>query len=812
MLNSLSDDSLLRRSRIAALAGVSRPTVTAWGKQYRDFPSPRRSGGQEYFRLSDILDWLDGRTVPSNRLVGGEPVGTTYGDRVRRNHTAGGEGPTGLGAERPGAGPAPGTAAAGPDDERIVKELMGSLVDRVRGAAGVVDYLNLLFALQYLRGSDDSQWAALRKDSREATGLEAVARLLHHIGAVTDENLRRFGVSSDMTEALSRLEPRTARDLREVIERVARLRGNVFELILCEYEERAALGSREFFTPRGVVQLMAGLACSGHEPGEMWSVYDPYARSGELLAQAAASLTAEDAHGSPTALQIRGETRRADTWRLASMNLALHGVRPELELRRTVPWDGRSRRGTPGSADIVLTNPPFNMNDPARKERQGGEWAYGAPPLDNDNFAYVQHCLSMLRAGGRAGIIMPTKAGNSGHRAELEIRRNLIERGVIEGVITLPPHLFSGTPVPVSIWILRHPDDPCDHVLFLDGRHLGTKNGPRRTLSDQDVEAILDAYGGARAGGETNGHCTTSSAREVEGKPVSRAWVSRDALRAQGYSLHPLDHIRHHESVTGEAVAAFSAARQQMAELEWQVLRAQNATAGFPHLSTAAPSAPSCPVPVVPLDHLCEIKAGPSYSRLGKTQRAATDGSVPVVYPRHLKDGRIANSRDELVDAKTADLLAGFSLRVDDIVCVRSGAIGTPSLVRASQEGWLMSPNIIRLRLRKQAEVLPEYLLYHLSREKSVGWMRDRAASTAAPSIRTGSLGRLEVPLPPLSEQHTIVSALVHLDELDRLYREFATSARGTRSALADLLMNFPPQLGLDAPTTRTRTDEEDPL
>ncbi|MEV7212697.1 N-6 DNA methylase [Kitasatospora cineracea] len=786
------------------MAGVSRPTVTAWEKQHQDFPSPRRSGGQDYFGFADVLRWLDRRPVPGNRLAEGEPLGTTYGDRVRRSRAA--DDGIAAGADRSRPVPAPGALPAEAGDEEIVKELMGHPVDRVRGAASTVDYLNLLIALQYLRGSGDPRWATIREDARKAAGLEAAAKLLRLIGVATDENLRRFGVVSDMTEALSRLEPRTARDLREVIERVARLRGDVFELVLGEYEERAALGSREFFTPRGVVQLMAGLACSDHGPRASWSVYDPYARSGELLAQAAAFLSTGTVHGPPAAVRTRGEARRADTWRLASMNLVLHGVRPELELRRTVPWEGDSRHGTPGSADIVLTNPPFNMNDPAREERREGQWAYGAPPVDNDNFAYVQHCLAMLRRGGRAGIIMPTKAGNSGHRAELEIRRNLIERGVVEYVVALPPHLFSGTPVPVSLWGLRHPDDPCDHVLFLDGRHLGTKSGPRRTLDDRDVRTLLEACG-VNLGEETDRH-----PREAERQLVPRARVSRDALRAQGHSLHPLDHIRPAESPAGEASVVFSAARQRMAELGRRVLRAQSTTADLPHLGSTAPSARSRPLPAVPLERLCEIKAGPSYSRLGRTQRTTADGSVPVVYPRHLKDGRIVRAGDELVGAKTADLLAGFGLRPGDILCVRSGTIGPPSLVRAPQEGWLMSPNVIRLRLREQAWVLPEYLLYHLSRDESVGWMRDRAASTAAPSIRTGSLGRLEVPLPPLPEQHAIVSALAHLDELDFLHREFAAAAHDTRTALADLLMGSPPRPVTDAPTARTRSDKGNPL
>src|SRR5262249_6517719 len=123
-----------------------------------------------------------------------------------------------------------------------------------------------------------------------------------------------------------------------------------------------------------------------------------------------------------------------------------------------------------------------------------GRWAYGAPPLDNDNLAWVQHCLARLRERGRAGIIMPNKAGNASHKADLAIRGNLVESGVVDCVIALPAQLFTGTTVPVSVWLLRPPADPCDNTMFLDARHMGVKNGSRRVLGALDTGALLDAY------------------------------------------------------------------------------------------------------------------------------------------------------------------------------------------------------------------------------------------------------------------------------------------------------------------------------
>jgi type I restriction enzyme M protein len=783
-------DPLLKRSQIAALAGVSRSTVTTWERQ-ESFPSPRRSNGQDLFRRSEILTWLDQRTVPLARRVAGEEPGVTYGHRVRRAWMGSSHARDDDARRQPTAA----VDVPDPEDQKVVRELMGAAVDRVRGAASVVDYLNLLLSLHYLHRADSARWSRLWKRAGTITDLDGASRLIREIGRAIDEDMHRFAVTSGMEEALGRLEPRTARDLRQVIDRVSRLRGDVFGLILDEYEQRAALGSREFFTPRPVVRLMTRLALSGYEgPDGPRCAYDPYARGGEFLVEAAAACARwqADAPG-PVAVRAYGESRRADTWRLASMNLALHGVPPELELRRTAPWEHDARRKPLPPADIVLTNPPFNMTDPAGPQRREGEWPYGAPPVDNDNFAYVQHCLAMLREGGRAGIIMPNKAGNAVHKAEREIRRKLITGGVVESVIALPTKLFTGTAVPVAAWLLRHPSQPCDQVLFLDASHLGVKIGARRVLGEDDIEAILatihHAYEPGRHPADAPG------AVPVDGA-IPTALVSRDELRARDYSLNPFDHVPRVRSGETAPESALATAWRQWDEQHKRLLRERRDAADrLPYLGYhGPPTGRDRPrVTSLPLGDLCEIQAGPSYSKLGKAQRIP-DGEVPVVFPRHLSQGRISDASDERVSLRTARGLVGFVLEVDDIVCVRSGAIGPPALVRGAQAGWLMSPNVIRLRVRAPGQVLPAYLLYYLGRDEAVAWMRDRAAATAAPSLRTDSLGTLKIPLPALSEQHAIASTLEGLDGLDRLHQELAASVRNARVLLAEALMDSPPE------------------
>ncbi|MFE4588883.1 type I restriction-modification system subunit M/S [Streptomyces laurentii] len=675
------------------------------------------------------------------------------------------------------------------ESRRIVTDLMGGLVDRVRGAASVLDYLNLLLCLHYLRGADPACFDALAARARSLRNLDEAAQLLRNIGRAADEDMRGRGVHSSMQEALGHLEPRTARDLRSVVDAMSRLTEDVFGLILDEYERQAALGSGEFFTPRSVVRLMTRLICSEFGPGEPESVYDPYARDGGFLIEASA-LCALDEDGLPRGKTPRtyGETRRGDTWRLATMNLLLHGVAPSLDLKRTVPWHDSLERTSREVFDIVLTNPPFNMSDPGRGERHQGQWAYGAPPVDNDNFAWVQHCLAKLSERGRAGIIMPNKAGNSGHKADRTIRGNLVERGCVECVIALPAQLFTGTAVPVSVWILRHPDDQRDKTLFLDARHMGAKNGSRRVLSALDVESLLAAYRTHRSMG---GNAPHFGATRTEWR-VPSALVSREELRRSDYSLNPLDHVERRSDGGDDYEYELVSAWERLGDAEEHLRAAQDAVARAPFAGDRGGSLLRAGrlAPGVDLSSVCEIQAGPSYTKLGKKQRSA-DGRVPVVFPRHLKDRRVSDEADERVTEETARRLRNFELWDKDIVCVRSGAITQPALVRQHQIGWLMSPNVIRLRVteRHAHQVLPEYLFHYLCLDESVAWMRDRAAATAAPSLRSESLGSLRIPLPDLAEQQEIVAALDGLDELDRAHLAVAVSARRARTALAGALL-----------------------
>lgn len=763
------DDQLVSRAEIARLAGVKRPTVTIWQSRHPAFPEPVRSGDAEYFRLVDILAWLEGRTIPASARMADEPATTTYADRVRRNQHAALPQPQ-------GATPADFVVLDDTKTRQRLNELMGPLAGGVRGAGSAADYLSLLFSLVLLHGCAFDQWYALSRQAQSMVSQEDAERLLGHIGRSADEVLRRRGLLPGVRSSLLRLQPRTYQNLAEVIRLSSGLGRSAFRLLLDLYEVRSALNSSEFFTPYSVAQLMARLLLP--DIGEQRRIYDPYARGGELLAAAA-----DASHLCASRPVMRAESPHRDTLQLAGMHLALHGLPAQVVTIPSTPWDEAD--WPRHKADLILTNPPFNSGGGVARARKDDEWPYGPPPVGNDTFAWIQHVLASLDVGGRAAVLMPNQAGVSANQHERDVRREIVERGALECVIALPSKLFSGTPIAVSLWLLKYPENSCEQVLFIDARGKGVKSGKRRTLTEQDRMAVEDAFHSWRDDREYG--------LDHAGREEFSVSVGTARIRSNGYLLNPPDYLPRKVGTAPTAAAGARALMDTRAEALRLRTLARDADAKVDRLCFSSIPKIRDRLPAgwqrKPLHTLCDIQPGPSYSRLRAADRSA-DGVVPVVFPKHISDRRIIDVDHDKVSLELADDLGNFRLKTGDIVCVRSGTTGPSALVDEHQAGWLSSTNLLRLHRYDAHEINPGYLLGYLSRPEVVEWVQNRSrASTATPSISAQSLGELLVVLPPLPEQQRIGAALMAFDEQIAAHLEFAQTAERIRATLAEHLV-----------------------
>ena len=270
--------------------------------------------------------------------------------------------------------------------------------------------------------------------------------------------------------------------------------GEVYEYFLERFARAEGKRGGEFYTPASVVRLLV-------EVLEPYSgrVYDPCCGSGGMFVQAEKFVLAH--RGRRDDLAVYGQESNERTWRLAKMNLAIHGISGDLSAR----WEDtfREDKHPDIKADFILANPPFNMSDWARKV-EDPRWRYGVPPAGNANFAWLQHMIYKLAERGTAGIVLANGSMSSPHSGEDEIRAAMVEADLVACMIALPTQLFRTTQIPACLWFLAKDKSPQGtknladrrgQMLFIDAKTMGTMvNNTDRVLTDEELQKIAGAY------------------------------------------------------------------------------------------------------------------------------------------------------------------------------------------------------------------------------------------------------------------------------------------------------------------------------
>ena len=302
--------------------------------------------------------------------------------------------------------------------------------------------------------------------------------------------------------------------------------GNVYEYFLEQFALAEGRKGGEFYTPRSVVRLLVEML----EPYK-GRVYDPCCGSSGMFVQSVEFIRAhasgnENSGKAKGDISIYGQESNYTTWRMARMNLAIRGIAGQIEHGDSFHND----RHPDLRADYILANPPFNVSDwGGDRLRDDRRWDYGVPPVSNANFAWVQHFLYHLAPRGIAGFVLANGSMSSNQSGEGEIRKNIIEAGLVDCIIALPGQLFRSTQIPACLWFLRrgrlngeHRDRESE-TLFIDARKLGHMlDRTRRELSQEDIDRIADTYHLWRGGEKTNeyedvpGFCKSATLVEIQ--------------------------------------------------------------------------------------------------------------------------------------------------------------------------------------------------------------------------------------------------------------------------------------------------------
>jgi type I restriction enzyme M protein len=269
--------------------------------------------------------------------------------------------------------------------------------------------------------------------------------------------------------------------------------GRVYEYFLGRFASAEGKGGGEFFTPQCVVKLLVEMI----EPFK-GRVYDPCCGSGGMFVQS--ERFAEAHGGNKHDISVYGQESNPTTWRLCKMNLAIRGIEGNLGPHQADTFHNDLHKDL--KADFILANPPFNISDwGGERIKDDVRWKYGVPPAGNANYAWIQHMIHHLAPTGIAGFVLANGSLSSNMSGEGEMRKKLIENGLVDCIVAMPTQLFYTTQIPVCLWFVsrdRHNHkfrDRHDEILFIDARKMGTMiSRKNKELTDADVAKISDIY------------------------------------------------------------------------------------------------------------------------------------------------------------------------------------------------------------------------------------------------------------------------------------------------------------------------------
>ncbi|MDR0612559.1 MAG: type I restriction-modification system subunit M [Dysgonamonadaceae bacterium] len=273
------------------------------------------------------------------------------------------------------------------------------------------------------------------------------------------------------------------------------LMGDAYEYLMKHFATDSGKSKGQFYTPAEVSRIMAKVTGIHKETNPTISIYDPTCGSASLLLRAFNEAPNRDG------VSLWGQEKDIMTAALAKMNMILHGydtavVKQGDTLNSPQFIDGENLK----TFNYIVANPPFSQKSwlkSAKRNDQYERWnesETGIPPEKNGDYAFLLHIIRSLKEKGKGACILPHGVLFRGN-VEAVIRRYIVKRGYIKGIIGLPANLFYGTGIPACIVVLDKEEAAGRKGIFMiDAKNGFVKDGNKNRLREQDIRRIVDTW------------------------------------------------------------------------------------------------------------------------------------------------------------------------------------------------------------------------------------------------------------------------------------------------------------------------------
>lgn len=290
------------------------------------------------------------------------------------------------------------------------------------------------------------------------------------------------------------------------------LLGRTYEYCIAQFAAYEGVKGGEFYTPSSIVKTIVAIL----KPFNNCRVYDPCCGSGGMFVQSVKFIQAHS--GNRQSISVYGQESNADTWKMAKMNMAIRGIDADFGPYQADTFFNDLHANL--RADFIMANPPFNLSNWGQdKLLDDVRWKYGTPPAGNANYAWIQHMIHHLAPNGKIGLVLANGALSTQSSGEGEIRKNIINADLVEGIVALPTQLFYSVTIPVTLWFISKNKKQKGKTLFIDARKMGYMvDRKHRDFTDEDIQKLADTFEAFQNGTleDVKGFCAAADLQTIE--------------------------------------------------------------------------------------------------------------------------------------------------------------------------------------------------------------------------------------------------------------------------------------------------------